>query len=274
MAVAAPQSMNVDENLNQITTVLEEVHIQQPNRCKRKEDAINKLFDSSKRKIDSLDSQRIMGIVEDTIRKTEVVTLLPFITENLERYSVMLGTDLCQSLEEYEKIQTSYSKACSNLRKTRQYSIRQGTISDHSEHRIDLLDDYQENVDFLAKELSNTIKTIMRKFKLNPSALQTIKGEYRERSSEANAMIDQLNQLQETIFTRLVTSPMEEIEKHKLTVQMMAREKKAQGLIKKLEVELKQEKKSKEKFVSKFVIGLYSQPFLNPLSAKISKSPK
>ena len=63
-------------------------------------------------------------------------------------------------------------------------------------------------------------------------------------------MVEQLNQLQDMVFSRLVTSPNEEVEKHKLTVQMMAREKKARTLIKKLDQELKREKSSKDDLVS------------------------
>ena len=106
--------------------------------------------------------------------------------------------------------------------------------------------------------MNSSIKTLLRKFKLNPTAMQSIKVEFRERTSEANLMIEQLNQLQDVLFSRLVTSPNEEIERHKLTVQMMTREKKARMLIKKLEHELKQEKSSKDGLVRlNFIILLY-----------------
>ena len=257
MALAV-QNINLDSNMNNVTTALEEVTIQpHPNKNRQKEDNINKLFDSSKRKISSLDSQRIIGVLEDLIRKTEIITLLPFIIENIDRYSIMLGTDLCTSLQEYDKLQIAYSKACAYARRqargtsSRPSSAKPNVASD-SEEVEDTLHVYQQRVKFLSEGLSNVIKTIIRKFKLNPTAMETIKGENRERASEANTYIDELRKLQEMIFNKLVTGPVEEIEKHKLTVQMMTREKKAQSLIKKLEFELKQGKKSREDLVCSF----------------------
>ena len=237
----------MDTNMNSLSSTLEEVKLS--SKSKRKEEEITKIFDSSRRKLDSLDSQRIMGVLDDVIKKTEIVTLLPFIVENLNRYSVMLGSDICNSLQEYEKIRLAYSKACSANRKLRQHSARQrDSTMDKAEK--DILEDVQTNMSFFASSMDSTIKTLLRKFKLNPTAMQTIKVEFRERTSEANLMIEQLNQLQHMVFSRLVTSPNEEVEKHKLTVQMMTREKKARTLIKKLEQELNQEKSSKDNLVN------------------------
>ena len=257
MAVTLP-AKQMDTNMNNLTNNLEELKI--PHKTKRREEEITKIFDSSRRKLDSLDSQRIMGVLDDAMKKTEIVTLLPFIVENLDRYSVMLGTDLCNSLQEYDRVRLAYSKACSAHRKLRQHSARQRdstTIENEDEFA---LKEAQMNKDFFASSMSSTIKTLLRKFKLNPTAMQNIKVEFRERTSEANLLIEQLNQLQELLFSRLVTSPNEEIEKHKLTVQMMTREKKARMLIKKLEHELKQEKSSKDGLVKDSSYHLFFKP--------------
>ena len=259
MAIAVT-TMDMESKVHQMTNGMEEIHIQpsQNKQTKRKEEEINRLFDASRRKLDSLDSQRIIGVVDDVIRKTEVVTLLPFIVENLDRYSIMLGSDLCHSIKEYDRVQITYSKACSTLRKLRQQSARQtktrgeraGSASTEIDEQSNMIEEAQMNLGFVSANLSDNIRTILRKFKMNPSAMQSIRNEFRERASEANALIDQLNQLHEMVFSRLVTTPNEEIEKHKLTVQMMAREKKARSLIAKLDQELKAERAAKDNLVN------------------------
>ena len=261
MAVTLP-TIQMDVNMNNLTNNLEELKI--PNKPKmRREEEVSKIFDSSRRKLDSLDSQRIMGVLDDAMKKTEIVTLLPFIVENLDRYSVMLGTDLCNSLQEYERVRLAYSKACSAHRKLRQHSARQRQSTPIEREDEYSLEDAEVNKDFFASSMNSTIKTLLRKFKLNPTAMQSIKVEFRERTSEANLLIEQLNQLQDMLFSRLVTSPNEEIERHKLTVQMMTREKKARMLIKKLEHELKQEKSSKDGLVRlNFIVKIQDRSFI------------
>ncbi|XP_066910577.1 dynein regulatory complex protein 10-like [Clytia hemisphaerica] len=257
MAIAAT-TIDMASKVHQMTNGMEEIQIQplQNKHTKRKEEEINRLFDASRRKLDSLDSQRIIGVLDDFIRKTEIVTLLPFIVENLDRYSIMLGSDLCYSIKEYDRVQTTYSKACATLRKLLQQLARQtkargeySGLSAESDEQSNMIEEAQTNLGFVSANLSDNIRTVLRKFKMNPSALQSIRIEFRERASEANALIDQLNQLHEMVFSRLVTTPNEEIEKHKLTIQMMTREKKARSLITKLDQELKTERAAKDNLI-------------------------
>ena len=174
MAVTLPAIPAMDMNMNTLTSTLEEVKIF--NKPRRKEEEITMVLDSSRRKLDSLDSQRIVSVLDDIIRKTEVVTLLPFIVENLDRYSVMLGSDLCYSLQEYERIRVSYLKACSTHRKLRQHSARRRESVDTAEEENEyVIGEAQTDKDFFANSMSSTIKTILRKFKLNPTAMQSIK---------------------------------------------------------------------------------------------------
>lgn len=268
--VVQPMACDNNINMNGIVVGVEEITIQP--KMRRKEEEINKLFDSSKKKLASLDSQRILSVLDDSIRKLEIVTLLPYLVENLWRYSIMLGSDLCDALKNYDRLQVDYTNALSNLRKSRPKSggkvakdIFRSIITPKNTYNGDddnnnedfqketpegLMQQARDTVDMLGQQVSDNVKTILRLFKHNPSAINSIKDERKERASEANKMIDEINEFREQLFCRLVTNPSEECEKHKLTVQVMQREKKAQKLIKKLEIELKTTTKAKEELVS------------------------
>ena len=74
-----------------------------------------KVLDSVRKKLTSVEAQRVMAVVDDSIKRLELVSLLPYITENLNRFSVILGSELVQVIEEHDRLQSSYQKAVSKF---------------------------------------------------------------------------------------------------------------------------------------------------------------
>ena len=74
-----------------------------------------KVLDPVRKKLTSVEAQRVIAVVDDSIKRLELVSLLPYIIENLNRFSVILGSDLVQVLEEHGHIQASYQKAVSKF---------------------------------------------------------------------------------------------------------------------------------------------------------------
>ena len=74
-----------------------------------------KVLDPERKKLTSVEAQRVIAVVDDSIKRLELVSLLPYIIENLNRFSVILGSDLVQVLEEHDRIQSSYQKAISKF---------------------------------------------------------------------------------------------------------------------------------------------------------------
>ena len=72
-----------------------------------------KVLDPVRKKLTSVEAQRVIAVVDDSIKRFELVSLLPFIVENLSRFSVILGSDLVQVLEDHDRIQSSFQKAVS-----------------------------------------------------------------------------------------------------------------------------------------------------------------
>ena len=74
-----------------------------------------KVLDPVRKKLTSVEAQRVIAVVDDSIKRLELVSLLPYIIENLNRFSVILGSDLVEILEEHDRIQASYQKAVSKF---------------------------------------------------------------------------------------------------------------------------------------------------------------
>ena len=74
-----------------------------------------KVLDPVRKKLTSVEAQRVIAVVDDSIKRLELVSLLPYIVENLSRFSVILGSDLVQVLEEHDRLESSYQKAVSKF---------------------------------------------------------------------------------------------------------------------------------------------------------------
>lgn len=74
-----------------------------------------KVLDPARKKLTSVEAQRVIAVVDDSIKRLELVSLLPYIIENLNRFSVILGSDLVQVLEEHDRLQSSYQRAISKF---------------------------------------------------------------------------------------------------------------------------------------------------------------
>ena len=61
-------------------------------------------LEPARKKLSTVEGQRIMAVLYDSIRRTELLTALPYILENVERYKIVLGSDLCNLLESHKVI--------------------------------------------------------------------------------------------------------------------------------------------------------------------------
>ena len=243
-----------------LTNNFEELQIKTKQK-KKKDDSghdFMKSLDPGRRKLSSVESERIVSTIDHCMRKVEIVTLLPFVVENLDRFSVLLGVEIVNLVQEYDIIEKKYSKA---LRKHRQMTRLQSSNQREmeAERSEGLEDDSRPSsqvsqgserpagaevevvsmvLEYVKDSMKSNLRSIARMFGKNPSALKTINIERKERASEANNFIDGLHALKELVFFRLVTSPGEDLEKIKQFVDLTLKDKKARKTTDKLSANL------------------------------------
>lgn len=69
----------------------------------------------AQKKLTTIESQRVISVVDETMKRLEGVILLPTLMESLERFSVPLGSELVTLLEEYRRLVDEYNRLEASL---------------------------------------------------------------------------------------------------------------------------------------------------------------
>lgn len=65
-------------------------------------------LEPARKKLTTIESQRIMAVFEESIRRAEIVTALPYIMENIDRFKVSLGSELVDVIKQHSRTQDTY----------------------------------------------------------------------------------------------------------------------------------------------------------------------
>ncbi|XP_012934688.1 dynein regulatory complex protein 10 [Aplysia californica] len=68
----------------------------------------SRALEPARKKLTTIESQRIMAVFEESIKRAEIVTALPYILENIDRFKVSLGTELVDAIKQHSRIQFTY----------------------------------------------------------------------------------------------------------------------------------------------------------------------
>lgn len=75
----------------------------------------SRALEPARKKIATVEAQRVMSVFEDTINRAEIVTMLPYILENKERFRVSLGAELTLLLDIHQNTLDGYEEIKQNL---------------------------------------------------------------------------------------------------------------------------------------------------------------
>ena len=67
-------------------------------------------LEPARKKLTSIESQRVMAVISEAIRRIELTGMFPAIIEQLPRYNVMLGPDLVTMFEEHDVLMKSFKE--------------------------------------------------------------------------------------------------------------------------------------------------------------------
>lgn len=68
-----------------------------------------------RKKVSTIEGQRVMCVLEDTVRRMDNTTIIPTALENLDQFRIVLGAGLVQQLEEHAVIRKIYEELRSQL---------------------------------------------------------------------------------------------------------------------------------------------------------------
>ena len=200
--------------------------------------------DPAKKKLTSVETRRIIAVLEEGMRRIEIVSLLPFITRSLSRFAVLLGSDLTRLLERHALLEEEYRHATSPYRRNERPSgasvlaspSRAPSFSQDFASSID--DETREKIADLTDELRQSVRNVLRAFARNPTAANAMRAESKERSAESGLLLETLSELKSTTKERLATTRQEENDRGDYLSHVAEREEKARAEIRNLEEEL------------------------------------
>ncbi|NXH20968.1 DRC10 protein, partial [Bucco capensis] len=158
---------------------------------------VMKMLDPSQLKPDSIETERIMTVLDETVAKLKLSSLIPHIMSSLDSYADVLGPEITSSLIQHQKLSNEMEQllASSGEEDTVQAEEQQGSLC------------------LLEQHLKSSVRDILRLFQANPSLCQALKHQTWAREPPAEGFIKAFEEFRNFIIERLLTSPGEEEEK-------------------------------------------------------------
>lgn len=67
-------------------------------------------LEPARKKLSSIESQRVMCVLEDTKNRCDIITALPHIIKNIDKFAAMVGPDVAECLTDHKKIHDRFAK--------------------------------------------------------------------------------------------------------------------------------------------------------------------
>ncbi|XP_009975978.1 PREDICTED: IQ domain-containing protein D [Tauraco erythrolophus] len=156
-----------------------------------------KTLDGRQLKPNSIETERIVAVLDEVIAKLEMSSLIPCIISSLDKFADMLGPEITTNLIEHRKLSNEMEHLLS--------SSEEGDTARAEERR--------GCVCLLEQHLKCSVRNVLRLLLANPSLCQALKHEAWVRGPPAEAFIKAFGEFRSFMLERLLTSPMEEEEK-------------------------------------------------------------
>lgn len=211
----------------------------------------------SKSKLTTIETKRIMFVLDETIHKVELVTLLSSVASTSEGLEGMLGDDIMKAVREHEDLSQVLLDKFSYLQDEERRLRAEEEFKDEGWFRDRLLcvQQHKSHLPPLMQQVRESTKNLLRLLLSNPQAARLLQMESLGRSAEAQSFIDSLLELRGFLFEKLLTSPMEARDKAHFLQDLTRQNKRNQEVIDALEQELaassknRHAKAQKENFV-------------------------
>uniref|UniRef100_A0A8D0HDU9 Dynein regulatory complex protein 10 n=1 Tax=Sphenodon punctatus TaxID=8508 RepID=A0A8D0HDU9_SPHPU len=191
-----------------------------------------KILDPGRSKLTTVETKRIISVLDETIIKVELVSMLPHIIENMDDFNIVLGYELVGSLKEHQRLSNNMEAILA--------SLEEKGLLKKDDGRGDLFGAQEQSIrlELHKQGLKSSVRNILRLFQANPIACQAVREEVHTRGLSADVFIKGLAELRGFLFEKLLTTPLEEKEKVEFMEEISLRDKKNMEMITGLEVEL------------------------------------
>ncbi|KAG8596701.1 hypothetical protein GDO81_002017 [Engystomops pustulosus] len=190
-----------------------------------------KMLEPGRKKLTSIETQRVVAVLDETIKKLELVSLFQHAIENLDRYSVVFGSVLTGALREHMRLQDNMQRHLQRVKSGEdESSFQQETLNMAARAQVHL--------EALRQGVESSVRNTLRLFLTNPTACQALRSEGNVRDQASQTLIHFLSELRAFLFEMLLTSPLEKNERMRYLQEITLRDHKNRGVLLALEEEL------------------------------------
>ncbi|XP_043846166.1 dynein regulatory complex protein 10 isoform X2 [Dromiciops gliroides] len=190
-------------------------------------------MDPARTKLTTIETKRIISVLDETIRKVELVTLLSAAAYNPECLEGLWEDDILKAIRDHEDFCNTFLEL-DNLVKEEEEEL-----AETGDERLKrLVEEHRHSLTLLQQEVKDSARNTLRIFLLNLQAGEILRTQVVGRSEEANIFLQALIEFRGFVFEKLLTSPMEEKEKTEFMEEITLREKKNNEMIQDLQSEL------------------------------------
>ncbi|KAK1328668.1 hypothetical protein QTO34_012242 [Cnephaeus nilssonii] len=177
-----------------------------------------KPFAPLKTKLTTIETKRIMSVLDETIQKVELVTLLSSVAANIEDLEGLLGEDLTRAVREHEDLCQVLMDKVNYLQEEEMQLQAEEEFEEEAWFRDLLLSIELQKSNLLPVmgQIKDSTKNILRLLLSNPQVAQLLRVQAQDRGPGAQGFIDSLVELRGFLFEKLLTSPMEARDKTQL----------------------------------------------------------
>ncbi|KAM9328899.1 dynein regulatory complex protein 10 [Gastrophryne carolinensis] len=195
-----------------------------------------KIFEPGrKKKLSSVEAQRVVSVLDETIKKLELVSLFQHAIENLERYSIIFGSELTGALKEHQRLQDNLQQKLISFNKG---TSEEKERSESPQKIRNMAETMQTNLAALRQGVQSSVRNILRLFLANPTASKSLRSEGHIRDQSFQSLIQILSELRRFLFEMLLTSPLEQNERMLYLQEITHRDHKNRETLAALEAEL------------------------------------
>ena len=199
-----------------------------------------KALTPAKTKLTTIETKRIMSVLDETIHKVELVSLLSHAASESKTSEGMLGPDVTKAVREHEDLCQVLLDRVSYLQEEERKLQEAEEFEDEAwfRERLFAVDKQKSQLPHLMQEIKESTKNVVRLLLSNPQAASLLQAQTLGRSEEAQCFIDSLVELRGFLFEKLLTSPMEARDKIQFIQDITRRNRRHQEIIDTLENEL------------------------------------
>ncbi|NXJ71375.1 DRC10 protein, partial [Rostratula benghalensis] len=156
-----------------------------------------KMLDLRRLKPNSIETERIIIVLDETIAQLELNSLIPHIIDSLDRFADVLGPEITNNLIEHQKLSSEIEHLLS--------SSEENESSTRAEEQRGCLC-------LLEQRLKCSVRDVLRLLRATPSLCWALKYEALARESPAEVFIKAFKEFRNFMLERLLTSSREEEE--------------------------------------------------------------